>query len=283
MDSHKMSDIIKTTIKCIEENYLPDTSDAMLVTGFTSLDQMVSFEKHNLITIAAPPDEGKTSFALNILNLLGNKRKIPCSFISYKNTPVEICTRLIAIDTQLKRFSIRNGFLKGSDFDLITDTAAGFYSSPIYIKSTPKMSMDKIEKYLTYMVQNNGIQIAFIDDVTSIPSVKPNFQKWESMVEIARRLKVLAMELSIPVVVLTHINKKDKSLEYYTLDDFSYSDSVASYSDLILVLDKKDECDEYEKNRDMIVSVIKNNDYGILGSIHFSFEPAIGIYREKND
>ena len=161
MNSHKMSDIVKTTLKCIEEGYLHDTSDTMLLTGFASLDKMVRFGNGNLITIAAPPDEGKTSFALNILNLLGNKRKMPCSFISYKNTPVEISTRLIAIDTQLERYRIRNGFFKASHFDLITDSAAGFYSSPIYIKSTPKMSMDKIEEYLSNMVQNDGIKIAF--------------------------------------------------------------------------------------------------------------------------
>ncbi len=192
----------------------------MLNTGINALDELVSLKNKELITIASRPGIGKSTLLLNIVNSVSKQTNNKILYFNFENSQ----------NSLLKK-------IKNNNIEII---------------DTPNLSILDIENIIkTY--KKEDIALVAIDYLQLI-----NMKNEVS--EISRELKSLALELNIPVVLISQLSSNSKDIP--TLIDLRKNGALVQDSDVIIFLyNKKSKLNE---NIDLIVA---KNRGGSLGTI----------------
>ena len=192
----------------------------MLNTGINALDELVSLKNKELITIACRPGIGKSTLLLNIVNSVSKQTNNKILYFNFENSQ----------NSLLKK-------IKNNNIEII---------------DTPNLSILDIENIIkTY--KKEDIALVAIDYLQLI-----NMKNEVS--EISRELKSLALELNIPVVLISQLSSNSKDIP--TLIDLRKNGALVQDSDVIIFLyNKKSKLNE---NIDLIVA---KNRGGSLGTI----------------
>jgi replicative DNA helicase len=166
------------------------------------------YRKQNLIITAGRPAMGKTAKVLKTA-IENVKKGVPVGFISGEMSADELVARCVAIDTNFHLNQLRNiGFSKPSYFYTLRMHIERMKNYPLFIDDSGNMDiMDVIGKAKQWK-RTNKIELLIIDYIQLMKdkTVKTN-QRSNELAEVSRRLKLLAKELDIPVIVLAQVNR----------------------------------------------------------------------------
>lgn len=192
----------------------------MLNTVINALDELVSLKNKELITIASRPGIGKSTLLLNIVNSVSKQTNNKILYFNFENSK----------NSLLKK-------IKNNNIEII---------------DTPNLSILDIENIIkTY--KKEDIALVAIDYLQLI-----NMKNEVS--EISRELKSLALELNIPVVLISQLSSNSKDIP--TLIDLRKNGTLVQDSDVIIFLYNKES--KLNENIDLIVA---KNRGGSLGTI----------------
>ena len=191
------------------------TDDHGISSGYAGLDELIyGFEKGTLTIIAGAQHIGKTALALNLVNNITLNEQIPAAYFSYDNSIVELTTKLLLIQTGLyERFSGCTLSFDKLENDIqvqlnrAMDTIA---QSKIYFVDPLSPELEYLESQASVLRNEKGIQLLIVDylQVLSIHGKHwhPDVQSSTVIPSLVIRLKRLARELDIPVIVLSQVN-----------------------------------------------------------------------------
>lgn len=192
----------------------------MLNTAINALDDLVSLKNKELITIASRPGIGKSTLLLNIVNSVSKQTNNKILYFNFENSK----------NSLLKK-------IKNNNIEII---------------DTPNLSILDIENIIkTY--KKEDIALVAIDYLQLI-----NMKNEVS--EISRELKSLALELNIPVVLISQLSSNSKDIP--TLIELRKNGTLVQDSDVIIFLYNKES--KLNENIDLIVA---KNRGGSLGTI----------------
>lgn len=186
--------------------------DNIVLTGFTDIDyQMKGFRDSELILIAARPSMGKTSFALNIARNVTTNQNITTLFYSLELSKKQILyrTRNIAWEDKTK---------------FIIDDEPGISVDELIIKSRRYKS-------------EQDIGLIIIDYLQLLRDEGLESRQLEMSI-ITQKLKKLACEISIPIIVISQYphtidHREDKKP---ILQDLRYIGAIEQDFDTIMFL-----------------------------------------------
>lgn len=238
-------------IICLEENHLnlikcilEENNDNYIKSGFDELDKYIKgFRNGTFNIIGGRPSSGKTSFALSIvLNQVFENKKI--GIISLEISNFDIDRKLYSMLNFIK-FKDVNNYLYNifkSEKDKIE------YNSKfknIFLSNNVKELSD-IENTIRLMKEINKIDILYIDYFSLINVKNNNFKnQYEKSAEVSKRLKQLALELNLPIVCLSQLNREAEK-ETPTLASLRDTGALEQDADVILFINNLKE--EKEKN-----------------------------------
>nr|YP_009313172.1 Replication helicase subunit [Dermonema virens]SCW21426.1 Replication helicase subunit [Dermonema virens] len=181
-----------------------------LLSGFKSLDRISNgFETGDLVVIAGRPSMGKTSLGLNIIfNILKANHTGICIF-SLEMSKEQILYKLLSISSQIPVHQLRTGSITEEDWEKVQISANQLVRSIIQIDDTANLQLNHLsfkakdikEKY----PQLSIIMIDYLQLIQSQQTTKSN--RAEELSIITRSLKVLAKELSVPIIILSQLNR----------------------------------------------------------------------------
>lgn len=144
------------------------SNSTSLLSGFRELDELTQgWSRSELIVVAGRPAMGKTAFAVSVAKRMAIDLGIPVAIFSLEMSKEQYMKRF-----EVARFQLNN--------------------APIFIEDTDFNSLKAFGKRLKELIDNHGIQCVFVDYLQLI-SVK------------AEDLKALAVELNIPIIVLSQL------------------------------------------------------------------------------
>lgn len=233
------STIISNTKAYIHEMKNRNTSCLIgLDTGYTELNKMTAgFNKGELILIGARPCMGSTSLALNITNNLLNEGK-GIAIISLEMSAEEIMLRLISIQTFIHLQRLRLGKMDTEDHQKLNEAMDTLESKKLFIHDQNTIDIDQIcTKLRELKNQNPALNLAIVDSLQAIRS-----SHGEMVGEISRKLKMLALELEIPIVILSKLSSKLelRANKRPILSDIPEADMIEPYVDTVLFLYRHD-------------------------------------------
>ncbi|MGC4002165.1 MAG: replicative DNA helicase [Pirellulales bacterium] len=203
-----LNDILLQSLTRIDARLSGKHEDGGISTGFKDLDAMMSgLYPQQLIILAARPSMGKTAFAMNIAEHVSFKQQKPVLFVSLEMAALELVDRLLCSFARVSGHHLRSGTLAKEDQQKLSMKAGELSAAPLFVDDTPSRTMTEISAIARRMKRKGGLSLIIIDYLQLIDPDNPKDQRQEQVSKIARRLKLLARELDVPVICLAQLNR----------------------------------------------------------------------------
>jgi replicative DNA helicase len=179
-------------------------------TGFTQLDNLCGgLHNSELVILAARPSMGKTAFAMNIAEHVAFVVKQPVLFVSLEMACVELVDRLLCSAAQVNGHRLRNGTISKEDRRRLVEKMDEISQAPLFIDDTPGRTLTEIAAVARRLKRKEqGLSLIVIDYLQLIEPDNPRDPRQEQVARIARRLKMMARELEVPVLCLAQLNRQ---------------------------------------------------------------------------
>lgn len=231
------------------DNLYKKNIESSIKTGFRNIDNdILGFLSGQLITISAYTGIGKSILTSQlILNMLKQNKKI--DLFSLEMGRGQIINKLVSNGCNIEFNKIYKNELDDSEKEKITMYISDFLSTKnleIYD------SIGEIENIISTIKRDklkNNIDIVFIDLINRVSDNMSNHKnRAEYLGELTRRLKLLALQLNIPIVITAQINRviEGRQDKRPTLADIKESGGIAEDSDLVIALYRNRELDRKE-------------------------------------
>lgn len=228
------------TLEMIEKN-MKNKNDYSLYTGMLDLDQLTcGLHNEELTIIGARPGMGKTTFALQIADYIA-KKKIPVMFISLEMSEEQIITKLIAKETRINCTKMRLGTLTDQEAVKVYEAGAELEEKSLYITSNLR-TIQQIEVEARKMKNKKNIGLIIIDYIQLIKSSQKFNLREQEVADITRTLKLLTLELKIPIIGLCQLNRNATRQEPM-LSDLRESGAIEQDADNVIFIYQEEETD----------------------------------------
>lgn len=265
-----------------DEIVSPNKEPTGCKTSYKLLDDMTGgFQKGDLLIVAARPSMGKTAFALNIAER-------HCQ----SGGAASIFSLEMGIKPLLKRMISSVGFIEGQKWkDLMFSKrdyehalqAIGMVSDwDLHISDHKRTLMDiRSAIRRRYYDDPEGNHLVIIDYLQLITPAGQRARRDLEIGEITRELKLLAMELNIPIVLLSQLSRgvEARQNKRPLMSDLRESGNIEQDADVILFLYREDYYNRHteQNNTEIIISKQRN---GPTGTIELMFHKEYGRFEE---
>lgn len=277
-----MDDLLSDAFDRIENLHKNKGALRGLKTGFRDIDKKTAgFQQGDLVIIGARPAMGKTTFAQNLAYNIASINNKGVLFFSMEMAANEIVDRMISDVSGVDNWKIRTGNLSDEEFAKIGDAMAEMDEIPIYIDDTSSMTIMELRNKARRAMHDHDIGIVIVDYLQLIAgSDRYAGNRVQEVTEISRGLKILARELSIPVVALAQLSRSVTGRENPRplLSDLRESGSIEQDADLVMFLHRPDyykqNDDNYEETH-ITELIIAKHRHGEVGKIQLYFHPEL--------
>ena len=213
-------------------------------TGFPLMDKQLSgLQENQLIIIAGKTGMGKTSFALNIVEHVGIVVGRPVAVFSLEMSRDQLASRLLCGRAMIDSQKTRSGELSTEDFENLTEAMIPFDASNIYIDDNSNTSPTEImAKLRLFKHQQGDLGLVVIDYLQLMTMGGKEDNRQLEVAKMTRALKIMARELSVPVVVLSQLRRVGDKRENQPpqLSDLRESGSIEQDADVVIFLHRDD-------------------------------------------
>lgn len=179
-------------------------------TGISDLDRLTGgFRGGKLIVLGARPGVGKTALALHIATHV-SRHTGPVLIVSLEMDETEITARLVATESGVDVQKLESGKLTAEDWMLVTPAAAEIATLPIRITTGASTPM-QVRREAYRMKEAHGLSMVVVDYIQLMRCDGKRASRYEEVSEISRELKLLAMDLGVPVMALTQFNRDSEA------------------------------------------------------------------------
>ncbi len=178
-------------------------------TGFQDLDNLTGgLHDSELVVLAARPSMGKTALATNIAEYVAIKANVPTLFVSLEMARLELAQRMLCSQGRIDASKFRSGIISSEERKKLIEASAKLGKAPMYIDDTPSRTCTEIAACARRLRRKQKLGLVVIDYLQLIQPDDPRDPRQEQVAKMARRLKALARELTIPVLCLAQLNRQ---------------------------------------------------------------------------
>lgn len=309
--AHYLNETIKSALSFKTVNDWSDMSQIMLElaqrrqdieqgkefgvkTGFRELDAITGGLQTGFHVIGARPSVGKTAFASSVIMNIA-KQNQAVGLISLEMPNVQMASRLLSICSGIEFFRIfRNKHTCSDESDFVNEKMADISGLPIFISDRTNVNALDIRIKAEKLVKNKNAKIIFIDYLQLVDTTSTNKQdnRQNEVQKLSRSLKLLSLELDIPIVALAQLNREsetpDKVGKVPKLSQLRESGAIEQDVDMGMILDRpfkrgqitNEHGESTEFDADLIIEKHRN---GETRSIELRFNPATMYFEDKSN
>ena len=251
--------------------------------GWEQLDTFTGgLHAGRLAVVAARPGMGKTSWA-GALALNVARRGAPVLFVSIEMSYDELLARLVANVATVPSTRMQTGTVLDKDWDRINNAVTQLERLPLEIAESPGATLSTIKGAARRAkAQHKSLGLVIVDYLQLMSSTGRKESRQVEVAEFSRGLKMLAKDLSVPVVALAQLNRDvekrgDKRPE---LGDLRESGSIENDADSVGFLYRADYYDSHSVDRGMSELILRKNRHGPLGTVSFATDLSVGTWRD---
>jgi len=264
---------IQSTIERVVDTIGKRTGKPDIITGFKVIDEGIwGLHRRQLLTIAARPGQGKTSFACQTAYNIA-KAGYKTAFLSLEMTKESILERMFCIEYGVKAWDL----LTGNITDEIKKKLANFLTDSVDL---PLQIIDDYcftENELFTLIEHIKFRpdVIFLDHIQHIRSSSRK-SNYECLTEYFRYLKEISMRFDIAMVVLSQINRSGE--EKPTLANLKGTGGIEEMSDYVFLMNPKEGL-IVEDGYNYSIMIAKNR-YGAVKNVNMYFDPTMTKFHE---
>jgi replicative DNA helicase len=183
-----------------------------------------------------------SALALDIARAASVKAGLTSVLFSLEMSRNEITMRLLSAESRVPLHAMRTGQLSEDDWTRLARRMSEVVDAPLFIDDSPNMSMMEIRSKCRRLKQRNDLKLVIVDYLQLMSSPKRVENRQQEVSELSRSLKLLAKELSVPVVALAQLNRGPelRTDKRPLLADLRESGSIEQDSDVVILLHRED-------------------------------------------
>jgi replicative DNA helicase len=203
--------LLPGVIDQIDEAYANPEVLRGLPTGFSDFDKMTGgLRPGDLVIVAGRPSMGKTTLAVNMAEyaaLHHREKRASVVIFSMEMPSEQVITRMLSSIGGVPLHNLRSGRISDDDWVRITSATSQLSEAKIFVDETPALSPTELRARARRIKREHGLDLVVVDylQLMQVPGNKEN--RATEIGEISRGLKVLAKELSVPVIALSQLNR----------------------------------------------------------------------------
>lgn len=249
-------------------------------TGWTDFDKITSgLHENQLIIIGARPAMGKTAFALNLATNVAVSTNKSVALFNLEMGSEQLANRMLSSLGQIEGYKFMSGKLNNNDYVKFNEALSQLEDTNIFIDDTPGITIGEIRsKCRRLKTSATGLDLVIIDYLQLISGGK-NYgaNRQQEVSDISRSLKMLAMELNIPVIALCQLSRTVESREDKRplMSDLRESGSIEQDADIVAFLYRDDyynKAARTDNNTSLSELIIGKHRNGTTGTINLLFK-----------
>ncbi|RTL02168.1 MAG: replicative DNA helicase [Proteobacteria bacterium] len=249
-----------------------------VATHYTELDNYTSgLQRGELIIIAGRPGMGKTSFALNVAENIAIQNKMPVAVFSLEMPGIQLVQRMLSSRARVDSGAMKRGDLSHDEIDKICVAMNELRSAPIHIAETSGINVIDLRARARRLSDRVGkLGLIVIDYVQIMSGINsgPSSNRAQEIAEISRSLKTLALELDVPIILLSQLNRdvESRTDKRPNISDLRESGALEQDADIILLLYRDDYYNRDDSKEKGVAEVnVAKNRSGSTGTIKLAF------------
>jgi replicative DNA helicase len=162
---------------------------------------------------------------------------------------IELADRLLCSVARVNSQRLRNGTISQEDRQRLVQNAIQLSNAPLYIDDAPSRTVSEIAAVARRITQQelkkpNGRRLGLmvIDYLQLIEPDNSKDPRQEQVAKIARRLKMMARELKVPVLCLAQLNRQSEEGKDHTpkLSHLRESGAIEQDADVVMFVHRDD-------------------------------------------
>ena len=256
-------------------------------TGFAELDKLLAgLRGGDLVVMAARPSIGKTSLALNVA-VNAAREGTTVAFFSLEMPSAQLTQRVLSSESFVDYQKMRTAQLTQTDWKNIIDTCSVLSEYEFYIDDTPGLTLTELRAKARRQLQRVEQGIIIVDYLQLMQARGNALQdRWVTVGDISRGLKILAKELNMPVLALSQLSRavEGRTNKRPQLSDLRESGNIEQDADVVMFIDRSlsEEEASNPKRPDpgMAKLIIGKNRNGPTKDIDLVFEASYTRFRD---
>jgi replicative DNA helicase len=213
-----------------------------LATGFRKLDEMLGggFQDGELIIGAARPSVGKSAWMLNICQNVALHDKHPqrCDVFSLEMSGESLITRMMCAVARVDSSKFRAAFLNADERRRLQRGLDWIINAPLRIHDDFKKTLPGLIRRIRH-AHKEGSKLIAIDYIQLMVTGSKAENRNLEIGEIGRALKLVALELQIPILLLSQISRaaeKRGGDQRPQLADLKDSGTLEEHADTVITI-----------------------------------------------
>jgi len=220
-----------------------------VTSGFTDIDQLLGgLQPSDLLILAGRPGMGKTALGTNMAFHAARAyiqdmeagaeipRGSPVLFFSLEMAAQQLSARILAEQTEIEMWKIRNGRFSESEWEKFILTMQALSTLPLFIDDTGGISIAQIAARARRMKREKKIGLIIIDYLQLVEPSRRQENRVQEITEVTKGLKTLAKELNVPILALSQLSRGVDSRDDKRpiLSDLRESGSIEQDADVVM-------------------------------------------------
>jgi replicative DNA helicase len=257
-----------------------DKGVAGLETGFKDLDAVLGgLQPSDLIIIAGRPGEGKTALAQCISENIAKRNK-KVLFFSLEMSGEAIIDRAVCAEAGVDGRKIRARVASTQEWEAAHEAAYRIATLPMWIDDDGSATTLEIASRARRHKAKHGLDLIAIDYLQLITDRGEKGENRNLIVgAMARRIKAMAKELKVPVILLSQLNR-DAEKTRPNKSMLRDSGEIEAVADVVMFVWTPD---ANQPTREIVIDKHKNGPTGIVTLYFNANRTKFGNYTERGD
>lgn len=250
---------------------------------FYELDALTNgFAPANLIVLASRPGMGKSSFALTTAANVARYSNKSVAFFSLNRWRVKLVQQLISQETNVEVARIAISRITEKENQQLMRAIALYKRLPLFICDAPNITVDGIRTEIMNLqnhLKQKELGLIVIDCLQFITE-NSCVNSTEQLSKILRKLKQLAKEFNVPILMLSEINRSvdTRINKRPRLTDLSNCGSLEDIADLVLMIYRESYYSLDESELEIAELIITKHRLGAKGTLKLLYDPSLNVF-----
>lgn len=205
----QVKQLVQDSIKHMEVMFESKGAILGVAHGFADLDGMTGgMHGGDMIVLSGYPSTGKTSLAMNIVENVVLVQGLSALVFTYEMSPQSLVTRFICTHARVNLRNVAKGYICETDFPKLISSSGKVSASKLHIVKASGMNIGQLRAKARRIASDHGVKLIVIDYLQKIPSDRKTEKRSDAVALVSNGVKDLAMELDVPVLVLSQLNNE---------------------------------------------------------------------------
>ena len=279
-------DVLNTNYEDIENTSLGNKEQGIR-SGFYDFDALTQgLNRGDLIVLGGRPAMGKTSISLNIALNIAERNSFPVCIFSLEMSKEQITYRLMSMDSGIESGRLRTGRLQQDEWPVLAKSVENIGRRKIYINDKSTISIKEIQDICSTIKdqsKNKKLGLIVIDFVQlmELDQTSLDLSRDDELTKIAIKLKKLAIELDVPVLVTSQLEREieRRNNKRPMLSDIRDTTALEGFADLITMIYRDEYYEPATEDRGITELITCKHRNGPVGTVKLLFEPQFTRFR----